>query len=148
MAIKFKDLVSDYILPPLVDSTSSNLKPEETVGLYTYTGGIGTMYQDNMSTILLAKNGRGSSGKRTCHINIRFFFIEVRIDQGEVEVESCPTGETNGRCFFTKALQGTLLRKFRDTVLTIQPGDGSASMVEPSKEQIRRSVLKDRHAIN
>ena len=27
------------------------------------------VYQDNQSTILLAKNGRGSSGKRTRHIN-------------------------------------------------------------------------------
>jgi len=29
-----------------------------------------TIYQDNKSTILLAENGRSSSSKRTCHINI------------------------------------------------------------------------------
>jgi len=29
-----------------------------------------TIYQDNMSTILLAKNGKSSSSKRTRHINV------------------------------------------------------------------------------
>jgi len=33
------------------------------------------VYQDNQSTILLAKNGRASSSKRTRHINIRYFFV-------------------------------------------------------------------------
>jgi hypothetical protein len=32
------------------------------------------IYQDIQSTILLAKNGRGSSSKRTRHINIQYFF--------------------------------------------------------------------------
>jgi hypothetical protein len=34
------------------------------------------LYQDNMSSILLEKNGRSSSSKRTRHMNIRFFFIK------------------------------------------------------------------------
>jgi hypothetical protein len=33
------------------------------------------VYQDNQSAILLEKNGRASSGKRTRHINIRYFFV-------------------------------------------------------------------------
>ena len=32
------------------------------------------LYQDNMSSILLEKNGRASSSKRTRHMNIRYFF--------------------------------------------------------------------------
>jgi len=32
-----------------------------------------TIYQDNKSTILLAENGRSSSSKRTCHINVCIF---------------------------------------------------------------------------
>ena len=32
------------------------------------------LYQDNQSTIKLATNGCASSGKRTRHINIRYFF--------------------------------------------------------------------------
>ena len=33
------------------------------------------VYQDNQSTMLLAQNGRKSSGKKTCHIEIRYYFI-------------------------------------------------------------------------
>ena len=42
------------------------------------------LYQDNMSTILLEKNGKWSSSKRTKHINIRYFFIKDRIDAGNL----------------------------------------------------------------
>ena len=33
------------------------------------------LLQDNRSSILLERNGRASSGKRTRHINIQYFFI-------------------------------------------------------------------------
>jgi len=33
------------------------------------------LYQDNMSTILLSKNGKASSSKHTRHIDIRYFFL-------------------------------------------------------------------------
>jgi hypothetical protein len=41
------------------------------------------IFQDNQSAILLEKNGRASSSKRTRHINIRYFFVADRIAQGE-----------------------------------------------------------------
>ena len=34
------------------------------------------VYQDNQSAILLEKNGKASSSKRTKHINIRYFFVK------------------------------------------------------------------------
>ena len=37
------------------------------------------IYQDNQAAILLEKNGKASSGKRTKHINMRFFFVTNRI---------------------------------------------------------------------
>jgi hypothetical protein len=37
------------------------------------------LYQDNKSSILLETNGRGSSGKRTRHIVVRYFFIAYRV---------------------------------------------------------------------
>ena len=49
------------------------------------------IYQDNKVAILLEKNGKASSGKRTKHINIRFFFVTDRIQKGDVSVEWCPT---------------------------------------------------------
>jgi hypothetical protein len=49
------------------------------------------IFQDNKSTMLLERNGKASSSKRTKHINIRYFFITDRISKGEVRVEWCPT---------------------------------------------------------
>jgi hypothetical protein len=51
------------------------------------------LYQDNISTQLLIKNGRMSSGKRTKHIKAKFFFIKDRVDKGETKVMDCPTKE-------------------------------------------------------
>jgi hypothetical protein len=42
--------------------------------------------QDNTSTIQLENNGRRSSGKRTRHINIRYFYITDQIKEGNVLV--------------------------------------------------------------
>lgn len=76
------------------------------------------MYQDNQSAMLLEKNGKGSSSKRTHHINIRYFFISDRVAGGELTVKFCPTEEMVGD-FFTKPLQGAQFQKFRDAVLNI-----------------------------
>ena len=37
------------------------------------------LYQDNQSAMKMENNGRSSSGKRTRHINIRYFFITDRV---------------------------------------------------------------------
>ena len=42
------------------------------------------VYQDNQSAILLEKNGRRSSGKRTRHINIRYFYITDQINNKQI----------------------------------------------------------------
>jgi hypothetical protein len=51
------------------------------------------VFQDNQSAMLLETNGRASSGRRTRHINIRYFFVTDRVKAGEVRIEYCPTGE-------------------------------------------------------
>ena len=51
------------------------------------------IFQDNKSTMLLERNGKASSSRRTKHINVRYFFITNRIAKGEVRVEWCPTKE-------------------------------------------------------
>ena len=50
-----------------------------------------TLFQDNKSTMLLEKNGRLSSGKRTKHIKNRYFLIADKVENQEMEVEHCPT---------------------------------------------------------
>ena len=49
------------------------------------------VYQDDHSAMKLETNGRASSGKRTRHINIRYFFVIDRIQENEMKVEYCPT---------------------------------------------------------
>ena len=76
------------------------------------------IYQDNESAIKLQNNGRGSSGKRTRHINIRYYFITDRIANGDVRVQHCPTDRLIAD-FYTKALQGHLFRLFRSLILNL-----------------------------
>jgi hypothetical protein len=78
------------------------------------------LYQDNQSAMLLERNGRRSTSKRTRHINIRYFFIADCIEKGDVKVEYCPT-EDMVADIFTKPLQGSAFHKFRNDVLNIQP---------------------------
>jgi hypothetical protein len=78
-----------------------------------------TIYQDNMSAMLLEKNGRASSGKRTRHINIRYFFVADRVANKEVKIEHCPTDKMVGD-YFTKPLQGTKFRQFRDAIMNVK----------------------------
>jgi hypothetical protein len=82
------------------------------------------LYQDNKSSILLEKNGKASSSKRTRHISIRYFFVTDRIAKGELSIEWCPTADMIAD-FMTKPLQGATFRKFRDIVMgidVIKPG--------------------------
>jgi hypothetical protein len=76
------------------------------------------VYQDNQSAILLEKNGRASSGRRTRHIDIRYFFVTDRVKQKELRIEYCPTGDMVAD-FFTKPLQGSLFRKLHAIILNI-----------------------------
>jgi hypothetical protein len=93
------------------------------------------VYQDNQSAMLLEKNGKGSSSKRTRHIDIRYFFITDRVASKEISIEYCPTGEMVAD-FFTKPLQGSVFKKFRDEIMNIQ-GDPAAD-----SHQDHRSVLE------
>jgi hypothetical protein len=87
------------------------------------------LFQDNKSAILLEKNGKALSSKRTKHVNIRYFFITDRVDKGNVSLIWCLTGDMI-RDFMTKPLQGALFRKFRDQIMGVvpaqDPGPGKA----------------------
>jgi hypothetical protein len=70
------------------------------------------LYQDNISSQLLMKNGQFLSGKKTKHIKVKVFFIKDKIDEREVTPIDCPTEEMWAD-MLTKSLQGTALRKMR-----------------------------------
>ena len=66
-----------------------------------------TVYQDNKSAILLEKNGIRSMGKRSRHINIRYFFIKDRYDKKELTIEYCPTDEMIGDFLQSRYKEGS-----------------------------------------
>ena len=55
-----------------------------------YTVDHNIIKQDNKSAILLEKNGRFSSSKRTKHIKTRYFFVKDKVAHGDIEIEYCP----------------------------------------------------------
>ena len=95
------------------------------------------LYQDNKSSMLLEKNGRASSGKRTRHIDIRFYFVADRVASGDLRIEHCPTEEMLAD-YFTKPLQGALFYRLRDQIMNIDP-----SSTYHSSSSCQRSVLVD-----
>ena len=75
--------------------------------------------QDNQAAILLQTNGVISTKKRSRHIDIRFFFIRDRVDSGDIEITFCGT-EDMVADFLTKPLQGSVFRRFRDTIMGLR----------------------------
>jgi hypothetical protein len=51
------------------------------------------VYQDNKSAILLANNAKRSSGKRTRHMNIRYFSVtnRIKMDKCASNIATCKT---------------------------------------------------------
>jgi hypothetical protein len=105
-------------------------------------------YQDNQSTIRFEKNGRKSCGPNSRHIDIRYFFIKDRLGLGNIDVEYCPTEQMLAD-FFTKPLQGSLFRKFRDVIMghkhistlrETKPTPPPQERVEEDKENVRNGV--------
>ena len=95
-----------------------------------YTVKDNVIFQDNMSAMLLEKNGKRSSGKKTRHIDIRYYFITDNINRGTVRVSHCPTDDMIAD-FFTKPLQGTKFYKFQSSIMNcVGPGSGP----EPAQE--------------
>ena len=76
------------------------------------------VYQDNFSTMRLENNGRGSSGKKTRHIKVRYFFVTDRIAKGDMRVEHCPTDMLIAD-YYSKPLQGKKFKIFRNSTLNL-----------------------------
>ena len=100
------------------------------------------LYQDNMSSILLEKNGRSSSTRRTRHMEIRYFFIKDKVSSKEVTIEYCPTDDMVAD-FFTKPLQGIKFKKFRALLMNVAPGSkyscDQRSVLEHEEESVPSS---------
>ena len=74
------------------------------------------LHQDNQSAILLEGKGMTSVGKRSRHINVRYFFIRDLVEKGLVEIQYCPA-EGMVADFLTKPLQGSMFLRFKNRIL-------------------------------
>ena len=97
------------------------------------------LYQDNMSSMLLERNGRQSSMKRTKHMDIRYFYVSDHIQNKTLSLRHCPTDEMLAD-YFTKPLQGSLFVRLQNHIMGAEFEDGDP--------QTQRSVLgsDDAHA--
>jgi hypothetical protein len=64
----------------------------------------------------LEMNGKTSSGKRTCHLDIKYFYITDLIERKEVTIQYCPMDAMLAD-YFTKPLTGLKFQKFRKAVM-------------------------------
>ena len=99
------------------------------------------IYQDNQAAMLLEKNGKASSGKRTKHIAIRYFFVTDRIAKGDVSIDWCPTEDMTAD-FWTKPLQGALFRRFRDLIMGVMPQPDPRKTKPTSKSKTKKNSAK------
>jgi len=76
-----------------------------------------TIYQDKTSAMLLEKNGKKSSSKRTMCINIGHFFIKDSIDKGYLIGEHCPIDDMIEHCP-SKPLQGRKFKKHKALIMS------------------------------
>ena len=74
------------------------------------------VYQDNMITLSLVKNGYVSSSKRTKHIKAKYFFIRHFQNSGELDLQYCPTKHMWADVL-TKPLQGAKFRLMRSFLM-------------------------------
>ena len=63
------------------------------------------VYQDNTSSILLERNGRSSSTKRTKHMHIRYFYVTEQVQNKNIHVAHLSYGR-NGCRFLHQTLAG------------------------------------------
>ena len=88
------------------------------------------LHQDNKSAILLEKNGKASSSKRTRHLNIRYFFITDQVSKGNVSIVYCPTDDMIAD-YFTKPTTGLKFQQLRRIIMNLP-----LSQCEDTGEQV------------
>ena len=90
------------------------------------------VFQDNKSAMLLEKNGKASSGKRTKHIDICYFFVTDQIQKKRMSVEWCPTADMVAD-YWTKPNQGKLFRRNRDLIMGVEWQAGATVVAAKEK---------------
>jgi hypothetical protein len=93
--------------------------------------------EDNCSTMLLMRNGSLSSGKRTKHLDVRYFYVKDLIDKGVIKLSHCMSDSIIAD-YFTKPTQEKRFLVLRNLILNL-------NIDHPI---VHRSVLGNRNTIN
>jgi len=86
------------------------------------------IYRDNKSAMKMELNGKYSSGKRTRHFNIKYYYITDLIERKELTVEFCPTDRMLAD-YMTKPLVGAKFIKMWTQILGKDPIFGQQECV-------------------
>lgn len=76
------------------------------------------IYCDNTSTMKLEQNGKASSGKRTRHCNIKYFYITDLVERGLIKLIHCPMDSLMANSM-SKPTVGTKFHKFWKVILNM-----------------------------
>ncbi len=87
----------------------------------------------------MIKNGKFSSGKKTKHVKVKFFFIKDWVDDGEIKVIDCPEKEMWAD-ILTKPLQGMAFQTMRGQLMNC-PINYEDPSNEPTKLLTRKPVV-------
>ena len=74
------------------------------------------IFQDNMSTLSLEKNGRISGSGRTKHIRAKYYLVKDKYESNEIDLKYCPT-DLMWADVLTKPLQGQKFREMRSFLM-------------------------------
>ena len=77
---------------------------------------INIVYRDNQSSMKLEQNGKESSGKRTRHFSIKYFYATDLIKRGMMKIIYCPTELMVGD-YMSKPLVRTQFNNFRAWIM-------------------------------
>jgi hypothetical protein len=76
------------------------------------------VYRENTSAMKMKINGKTSSGKRTRHLEIKYFYVTDLIERKEIKIEYCPTNSMIAD-YLTTPITGSKLNKFRRIIMNI-----------------------------
>ena len=82
----------------------------------------------------------------TRHVKNRYFGIKDRIDKGEIQVMYCPT-ELMLADYFTKPLQGSLFRRFREIIMGYESIDSIISITDSIKERVGNDNISENELV-
>jgi hypothetical protein len=94
-------------LVALSDSASQGLHTRSFLIAQGYECGPMTVYQDNMSGMALIERGQ-SAAERTRHIDMRYYWMKERVDQGEAIVKHLGTKDMYANLLTKPCKEGNL----------------------------------------